>query len=166
MQEIKELLKQAGCTKEEIEVAAQAITNINGDHIEIYRHINALCKAQGDLAHTKSLIRQLGFNEEPRQRVRKRKPTSEKSLLDKSGVNAASESLREQREPSAAVVAVDELLGDKGRAALGVKPVTKPKRKKETDAEIKKNIEGPTDELTGAVRLSPEEAANNLTIDL
>lgn len=164
MQEIKDILKQNGCTRDEIECCIQAITNICGDHREVYEHINGLCKAQSELAHTRSLIKQLGFNEEPRQRVRK--PKAKQSLLDKSGVNAASESLREQ-QPSAAVIAVDELLGDDGRVALGIKePVKKPKRKKESVSEIKANISGPIDELTGALRLSPEEAANNLTIDL
>lgn len=161
MQEIKDLLKQNGCTRDEIECCIQAITNICGDHREIYDYINGLCKAQSELAHTRSLIKQLGFNEEPRQRVRK--PKTRQSLLDKSGVNAASESLREQREPSAAVIAIDELLGNEGRAALGIdKPVRKPKHKKETVDEIKGNI----DELTVAVKLSPEAAANNITIDL
>jgi len=149
MEDIKLILKNVGCTKEEIEVSIQAITNINGDHIEIYRHINALCKAQDDLAHTKSLIKQLGFTQEPSKRPHKRKEPKQ-SLLDKSGVNAASESLKEQRQPSAAVIAVDELLGEHGRTALNVKPVKKPsKRRKESG-----------DELTGAVK------ANNLTIDL
>lgn len=167
MQEIKDLLKQAGCTKEEIEVAAQAITLINGDHLEIYKHINALCKAQDDLNHTRSLIAQLDLMPPDKKRpyVRKQKVQPEASLIEKSGVRAASESLKEQQ------VEFETIIGPNGMPINLVKlpKEDKPKRqvrKRETDAEIKAAIEGDKDELTGAVRLSKEEAAANLTIDL
>jgi hypothetical protein len=99
MKELKESLKEAGCSKEEIEVAVQAIVNINGDHIEVYRSINTLCKAQDDLHHTRALIAQLdlGAPAQPAKRPYVRKPKEDKpSLIEKSGVAAASEALKEQ----------------------------------------------------------------------
>lgn len=151
MTELREVLKQAGCMKEEIEACVQAVTNISGDHLRLYQTINQLCKSQDDLAHTRSLIAQLGMNGSvtPGKRPYVRKAKDEPSLIDKSGAAAAMESLREQGPGELETINIIE----------------KPKRqsrKRESDAEIKEAV----DSLTGAVKLSTEKAAANLTIDL
>jgi len=161
MTEIKEILKQIGCSKDEIEICIQAITHINGDHAQLYSKLNELCKAQEELDSIKSklagVVGDLVKQDKPGKRAYHRKPKLEQPLIEKSGVAAAHEALREQLDE------LNEADKDKFKqASISPAKYKRQPRKRESLDEIKGHI----DELTGGVKLTAEEAANNLQIDL
>lgn len=143
MIEVREYLKHIGCSKEAIDVSCSAITNINGDHLELYRSINGMCTAKDDLAELKEKLSDvLGSAIEPVKRPYVRKPKAEASLIDTSGVAQAYAALIEQKETL--------IEKEKNRPHINSRvevdyeeqapAARRPKRKKESEAEIKESI--------------------------
>lgn len=133
MIEIKEALKANGCSKEVIEVAMQSVTLIaSGDFTEFFKTVNAMCQAQAELSELKDKLSVIAplidVKPEKRTYVRKHKEPAvetKETLLDKAGVKAASEALKEQAP------AVEEQA-----------PASAPRKvKKESIEEIKASVE-------------------------
>lgn len=141
-------LQSQGFSKDQISVALSSLKKIQApDKIELYRTINSLFDAKNNLNEITSTLSNLKLPlalEKATKRTYTRKP-AESTLIERSGVAAASEALLEQKPE------VPEHLK---------RPFPK-KRKRETEQEIKNNVGD-----LGQGVLNEEEKAANLTIDL
>lgn len=143
METIKELLLKAGLTRKEAEVGAAALTHITGDHIGMYESINELCASKDRLGEITAQLSTLSaiVPQKPVKRSYTRKPVDVgRSLVTQAFDANATEALNDQKPEPA-----------KKRQS----------RKRESDKDIKASIGD-----FGQVKLSKEEEAANLKIDL